>query len=368
VIDAVLDHHQGALRGTFAHAVVELRPAEADPPVQALLALPDRLRLDWPDGHTEVLVEGAGWRCAGREPAVRLAGEELKALQQMRHHLRALTLAPLGEAERVERAGPGVFALVLPGGETWRLEVNEASLQIEELRGPAGAVRFTTFLSTGVTVLPRTVELPGLGTRWVSFRATDLTVLHPGLFADPTLLLRDLSDRPRATRTTALRNPAEQPAAPELQDIDGRMFLAHPDPGSWEERRRIILRDGAALDAKGQAPGGLPTYRLAEGHTELLIPFRPDPERGHPPFVSGPDDVVRHLPAHRAAVVAPPPGPWDEALERGRAMLAKYLQDNDLVTDGDLLCIPFLEVERVPDAKQREHLPLRLEQPVRQRP
>jgi hypothetical protein len=261
-----------------------------------------------------------------------------------------------------------VYSLILPGGETWRLELDEPSLRLIELRGPAGAVKFSEFLDTGVTVLPSKVELPKLGVRYVAFLANDLVVLNPTLFMDPSLKLTDASTERRTTQTTSLPNPSERPDRPVLQDIRSRMFLVNPDPGTWSGRQQLLVRAGTMLDDKGQAPDGLPTYRLTAGGTDLLIPFRPDPSRGHRPFVRGEDDKVWHVPHHQAVVVAPPEGtPWDEAVAVGREMIAQFLDENALVADGDLLCISFLAAEEIPDEAALAKLRLRLEQRVRPR-
>lgn len=367
-IDAVIDHHHGTIRGTLDHAVLELRTTPEAQPLQVLVSLPEKLRLDHPDGTIELLVEGDGWRGSANHPAERLAGSDLTTLEELRQHLRAILLSPLYRAKTVKRAGPGVYSLILPGGETWRLEIDEPSLRLIELRGPAGPVQFSEFLETGVTVLPAVVELPKLGVRHVAFLANDLLVLNPTLFMDVSIALPKTSIQPRDRQTTELPNPDEKPDRPVIQDIRGRMFLVNADPGTWLDRRNLLLRAGTMLDGKGQTDDGLPTYRLAEAGTDLLIPFRPDPSRGHRPFARGDDDEVWHVPRHRAVVVAPPAGTgWDEAIAQGRKVIAEFLDANALVADGDLLCIPFLAPERVPDEKTLAKLRLRLEQRVRPR-
>ena len=366
LIDAVLDRHHGPLRGTLDKVLIELRAEPEAAPTQALLSLPDKMRVDYPENGIELLLDGTGWRCDGRKPAVKLKeGEALASLAQLRHHLRALVLAPLYEAKKIERKGPGVLALILPHGETWRLQLDEASLVLEELRGPAGAVQFESFLETGVTVLPAKVVLPRERLRYVKFRANP-SLLHPRLFADPALPLPNGPSKPRTTNRRTVGNPDERPPKAVLQDIPRRMFLVLADPGGWERRTKAIVRSGNALWGKGQTMGGLPSYRHAESEAQLLIPFMPDQARGHQPFIRGPKDVVLHVPDHTAIVLAPM-GTWDDVLKRGKAEINAYLAANDLEADGHLLTIPLIDAGVTPSAADLRKIQIRLEQRVRKR-
>jgi len=216
-------------------------------------------------------------------------------------------------------------------------------------------------------VLPKKVDLPKLGVRWVEFLANDLVVLNPTLFMDPSLKLANDTGRMRTRQTRALpENPDERPPEPVLQDIESRMFLVNPDPGTWSGRRDLLIREGDRLDAKGQEPNGVPTYRETDTGMQLLIPFRPDPSRGHRPYVRGPDDEIWHMPQHRAVVVAPI-GTWDDVVAHGREKIAAYLEANDLEADGAMLCMPFVHAGEIPDEAERKELQLRLEQRVRPR-
>ena len=145
------------------------------------------------------------------------------------------------------------------------------------------------------------------------------------------------------------------------------MFLAIPDPGSWKTRCAQIRGAVGTLFKRGQIANGLPTYRLAENSTTLLIPFRPSPKSGHRPFVRHPGEAVLHVPTHPAAVVAPPPGTWKEVIAAGRETLKRFLDENKLEPAGDLICIPFLPPQRVPEDAQLRRLQVRLEQPVAER-
>lgn len=366
VIDAVLTHHHGPLRGKLDKVLLELRPEPEAAPTQALLSLPDRLRVDRSDRDIELLIEGIGWSCDGRKPAVRLQGDALARLRQLRHHLRALVLAPLYEAKKVERQSHGVLSLVLPGGETWRLELDEATLELENLRGPAGVVRFKSFLNTGVTVLPAVVVLPEDRVRHLKFRANP-SLLHPRLFSDPSLPLPGEPIKRGPIRQRTVDNPNERPPVAELQEIERRMYLAHRDPGTWNERTTVIIRSGNALGRKGQAADGLPSYRFAADGPQLLIPFKPDESRGHEPYLRGPKDVILHVPGHSAVVVAPAPGTWDDVIERGRKEILAFLRSKKLEADGPMIAIPFVDAGEIPSARDLRRLRIRLEQRARPR-
>ena len=362
----MIDKHHGPLRGRLGTALLELRADPEAAPTQALLSLPGKLRVDRPDEGITLLLDGAGWSCDPREPAVRLKDEPLAELERLLQHLRAVVLAPLYEATTIDRQRPGLLTLTLPGDEVWELELDEASLALHSLAGPVGAVRFSSFLDTGVTLLPAVVEFPEERVRHVKFRANP-SVLHPRLFADPALPLpREAETLPRVRQQT-VENPRELPAAPQLQSIDRRMFLSQEDPGSWRGRSRAIIGSGNSLASKGQAADGLPTYLLAASQTRLLIPFKPDEARGHQPYVRGPDDDILHVPQHDAVVLAPTAGTWDDVIERGAAEILEFMTAQKLQPDGPMLAVPFIGAGVVPSDSDLQRLRIRLEQRVRKR-
>jgi hypothetical protein len=280
--------------------------------------------------------------------------------------VRAILLMPLEQVERAERRGPGVFSLVLRGGETWRVEIDEPSRRVIELRGPSAAVRFIDFLDTGYTVLPATVDIEGRGTFGVKILAHDL-YLAPSVFTDPFVEVDPGAARSYRAMTETAPAGEELPGSPELQSIPARSYLVLRDPGAWAERTRAVLAAGGNLQRRAQMPAGLPVYAAGDEGDELLIPFQPDPERGYRPFVRRDREVVRHGEPHRAVVVAPPPGPWAEAVQRGRSMVSDFLTAQNLEANGPLRVIPFLAPDAVPTEEERQAIYFRLEQAVRNR-
>ncbi|MEM7204780.1 MAG: hypothetical protein AAF628_31275 [Planctomycetota bacterium] len=365
-LEAVLERHHGPLRGTFDRVVLELRETPEAKPVRIAAELPDQLRVDRPGRRVDLWVKGDGWLCQSGAAASRLQGDGLAELAALRQCVRALTLDPLVRADQVREMGPGIFALVMPGGETWRLELDAAQDHVRELRGPAGAVTFVEFLRTGVTTLPRLVDLPGIGKRHVKFAATDLW-LSPAVFRDPFVSVDATRKATKPHRQTVIAPTRELPKHAEIQELPAKSFLVLEDPGDWQERAAAVTAAGNTLGARGQMPDGLPTYLTDGTRRLLLIPFRPDPNGGHQPFVRGPKETLRHDPPREVAVVAPPADTWDRALAEGRRRLAELIASEGRKADGPLHVTPFIEPTMPPDAGLRKALQLRLEQPLRDR-
>ena len=364
LVDAVLQKHHGPLRGTFDSAVIQLRAQPDDPATQVLLQMPGRMRVDHPGDRVDLLVDGNGWRCVRGSAAERLEGEALQDLQTLMMQVRGLLLLPLYRAEKIKRVGPGILSLMLPGGETWRLELDPETLTLKEVRGPGGAVRFDAFLTTRVTVHPQRVALGERGTRHVKFVTSDLFVAD-SVFADPFGAVDLNAAKPRRRALHAPRASSEMPARAELQELPRRTYLVLADPGDWDARCRAIVAAGQLLGDAGQLPDGLPTYRLTAGERRLLIPFRADPSKGSPPFVRSEGQVIEHQPAQQAVVVAPARGPWRETIASGEKMIAAFAAARGYRAAGPLVAIPFIEPVVPPDAALRGKLPIRLELPVR---
>ena len=368
LVKKLLERHHGPILGTFDNFILRLREQQDQPredSTQLTLALPARMRVDHPDRRVDLWIDGVGWRCQPKLPPQRLTTDDgLAKLTALRHHARALALLPLYRAEQIKRVGPGVLSLILPKGETWRLQVDEDKLRIIELRGPAGPVRFESFLNTGISVMPTKATLGDLGPRFVQIVASNL-FLDGSLFDDPFLPVDvERAKRPHSTAHTSLRGSRDLPTRAELQDIDRRVFLVLDDPGGWEDRCDLIMGEGEALGMKGQSPDGLPTYAHLNGNRVLMIPFRPDPEQGNRPYVREPGQRINHVAAHRAIVVCPPPGTWAEVREAARRLIDDYLDREGLTKRGMPLMIPFVEPVQVPSSKDLQRLQVRFEQGV----
>jgi len=362
LIDSVLERYHGPLRGTFDSVILELR-SKADDSLDQIVVQGENLRVDHGDKHVDLLIEGTGWRCSIDRPATKLGGSELQALRTLRQGLRAIRLVPLYRAKQIKRVGPGVLALILPGGETWRLALDEKTLDLIELSGPSGVVRFKSFLDTGYTKHAKTVDLPGRGEVYVKFLATDLD-LYRAVFADPFVTIDQNKKRPRPGVTQAHRASEELPTEPLLQTVPERTFYVLSDPGTWSQRCADLGTTARMLTDRGQVGTGLPAYQLKAGGTEILIPFQPDPAGGHRPFVRQAGEAVLHSPTHQSVVVAPLPSTWEHAIEAGREAIDAFLEEGGMVASGPLLCIPFLAPGSVPSKIELQRIQVRLELPV----
>lgn len=365
VVDALIEHHHGVLRGTFETALLTLTTPDGGATMRAVMALPDRLRVDRPDDTIDVLRDDVAWRCAAGRAPERLEGDELDAVLTLRDSLRAVVLAPLWQRTGVERAADGTLRLTQPNGETWTLGLDDDGTEVRSLSGPRGTVEFRSFLRTGVTVLPQRVVLPQLGERVLRFEASDL-YLDPAVFEDPFAIRVDPTQK-LSTRPLRATTAADLPTKPEVQDIDARTYLVLEDPQAWPKRVETLLRVGSRLAEQGQMPDGMPTYVIGEKSTELLVPFRPDPGSGRPPFSRRADQRVRHEPTHRAVVFAPEPGPWDQVRERGNQRMTRFCDEHELVAAGPLRMIPMLDPTTPPTASEQRVLRVRLELPVKPR-
>jgi hypothetical protein len=364
-IDAVLERFHGPLRGIFDRTMMELRSAPDDEPTQVVLALPGRMRVTEPDGTVRLLVDAAGWRCTGERPPERLGGADLEELQQLRDQMRAVLLAPLYRAEQVKDQGGGVYTLILPKGETWRLQLDPATHDPVELRGPTGPVRFESFKDTGETRPVERISVPERGVVWVKVVAADV-LLGDSVFSDPFSKVGDTAGRAGRVVPVNQSSVEELPRTPEVQSIPERSYLVLADPGTWAERSARIHAAASSLQERGQAANGLPTYVTRDSDAKLLVPFRPDPAGGSKPFVRAADDEVLHVAAHSAVVLAPPRGTWEQVLERGRADLQRFLAERRLQPSGPLRCIPYVQPEGTPSDAELRQLTVRLEQPVTQ--
>ena len=362
LVEAVLRHHHGAIREQMAAVVIELRESAQGPKTNCVLDLPDRLRVNHPDGTIETLLREEGRRYPPDDhQGMALEGERLAHLHKLRHHLRAIVLRPLHIATKVSATESGALSLELESGETWLLEVDLAKLNPVSLIGPAGALQFLEFLDTGFTQHATRVRLTGFGERWIhipdgGFEFESSLFSHPR--GEPITLPKTL---------TIVDDGADRPPTPEIQKIPASSILVLKDPGGWTQRASAIDAAAKVLYEHGQTANGLPAY-VREGSDNLItIPFRSDLERGSQRLGSLDGWNIREQPQHAALVVAPPAGTWEISIKDGRASIDTFLKREGLEQEGPLRVLLIGIQGAIPSEEELQQLSLRLEQPIRGR-
>jgi hypothetical protein len=344
-------------------SLLELREGNASPTVVAAW-LPDRLRMD-ANGVVEILVNDIGWRCPVNETPVKLQGRGLEAIVQMRDFVRGMLLTPLYEMRSAVRNGDEIL-LELDGGEQWHLQIGEDPLLPASLRGPRGEIRFVDYRETSVTKLPRRVVLGDLGEREIQFRTTGV-VYSELLFADPEAVpgAELPTGQPGPTRSLSV-GIDYRPQTPEILEIRDAFWLVMDDPITWEGRSELVVQSHLTLYDQGQTLAGFTGFVEEQARKLLIIPFVPDPDRGSRPFVRRENQTIRRIPAHRALVVYPSPGPFQEAIVNSRRQLSDHVRNHALQADGPIRVYPYVFLwDGAPTAEKLSSEPVRIEQPIR---
>lgn len=354
-IAAVLEHCHGPLRGSLARSIVELRESPDGGVTQVIAELPARMRVKRPCGRVDLLLADRGVSWSPDSAPRDSSAPELAELIALRRALRALLLLPLYEVRSANWIGPLMLELVTASGEAWRLELDNDRLRPRRLASADADVRFVTYIDTGFTRLPRETGFGGLPYRHAA-------IVTSGIALNDALFQPDRGDASPANQTiTVRRNPTELPQTPQLQELPARRFLVLDDPGDWDARAELLRDEARQLYDAGQVADGLPVYATTGTRAMLLIPFKPDPDRGGAALQARAGQEILERAATRAAVFAPPPGVWDEILRSGRASLTEFAAGEGLRTDGPLWITPFPTKGSVPASAERERIRARLE-------
>src|SRR5262245_9473190 len=308
--------------------------------------LPDRLRVQWPDGAIHLLADGHAERRIGADGHAELSGAAALRMRAMLTLLDAAALGPVRRATACTRTGPRMFTLTQPAGPPWQLTLAEHALLVDELRSGEFAVRVVDHLRTSQsqTRIVRTATVDPLGLCQIRFDAVGIP-WEDAVFDAARPATRGTQQWPLTIGAPA------QPRTPVIEAMRAWRWVVVPDPVDWRERAAVVQRYAKELQAGGQhvAFAGF----IAEGERLLLvIPFRPADDTGQRPFQVPADWTVREVPAGRALVVFPPDGDVAQRTAIGERLLRDELTARGLVATGPVLAQPFLHLdEGLPDSK-----------------
>lgn len=362
-IAALLQRWHGILRGELDRIIVELRASAADGARRKLDIDRTRMRVvTQGDGPKviEVLLDDRAWRTRQGEATTALEDDERQALVDLRLLVTGAYLAPLYGARSISRRGPTVFAVEAGDGTTWRFEIDAARQMPVSISGPAGTVRFLSFLSTGVSDLPAEVELGALGKQHLTLIARGVA-FEPGLFREAT----DAASGAARRAPTPWRVTTGEPSKPEVMELPARPFLVIEDPGDWATRAARIVASYATLTEQGQREEGLPFLCEVDGKPTIGIPFAPDEERGGHAIVARQDQVIRHRPQEFAIVLYRGKQAFAPSRVAGERDVRNYLDQTKAVATGCLRVIPHFDWHRgEPSAAALAAVKLRFELPI----
>lgn len=303
---------------------------------QVLGSLPQRLRVQWPDGSIELLDGDRGVRLedggAGRRPLDEAATARLAALREL---LDAAGLGPIRSAVRCERVGPHSYLLHQRDGTKVDLELRADALRVDRL----GAVRVLAHLDTSVSHVVRIAEVAPLGRCTVRFDRIDFAWDESVFTETPAQAKPVEGEKPGVVRIGAEARPTE----PVVESVRAQRWLCVDDPGDWLARSQRVQELFATLSDAGQTTAGFQGLARDGERMLLVIPFRPlDGKKAFAP-PAGWD--VRDVPAGRALVVYPAEGSFEQRRARGEEQLAQALRERSLQSNGLVLAQPYVHLD-----------------------
>jgi hypothetical protein len=323
---------------------------------KAFGSLPQRVRIEWPDGRVH-LVDGERAFAPARDGAAAQQLDEADATRAfaMRRMLDAATLGPVRRAVACERTGTQAFELAQPDGSRWRVDLQPDALLVaslaEQRNGSAFEVKVLGHLRTTTTRIVNAADTAPLGACAIRFDAVDFA-WDESMFEDAST---PSAEAPAQQPTFTVGAP-QHPAEPTIESVRPARWLLVADPGTWQGRAAAVARWTAELKANGQSAAGFAGVLLEDGTARLVVPFRQGKDAKT--FAAPAEAFVREAPATRALAVYPPSGDFAERATKGAQQLREALAARGLTADGPILAQPFLHLdEGEPDAKA-------LEQPV----
>jgi len=306
--------------------------------------LPDRLRVQWPDGAIHLLADGHAERRIGADGHAELSAPAATRMRAMLTLLDAAALGPVRRATACTRTGPRTFTLTQPAGPPWQLTLAERALLVDELRSSEFTVHVVDHLRTSQTRIVRAATVDPFGLCQIRFDAVGIP-WEDKIFDATRPATRGTQQWPLTIGTPA------QPRTPVLEAMRAWRWVVVADPSDWRERTAVVQRYAKDLQAAGQhvAFAGF----VAEGErTQLVIPFRPADDAGQRTFQVPADWTVREVPAGRELVVFPGEGDIAQRTALGERMLREELTARGLTAAGPVLAQPFLHLdEGLPDSK-----------------
>ena len=309
-------------------------------------SLPDRLRIEWPDGQTHLCQGSRALRVTRQAPPTSpldpIAASRALAMRRL---LDVATLGPARRATACERLAANAFRIVERDGAAWRMELQPNALLLASMTPLDGAdqdrVAVEGHLRTSTTRIVQTADIAPLGRCTIRFDAVD--------FAWDETMFEAAVVAASEEKPSLIVGAPQHPTEPVLEPARAARWLCATDPGSWEARAALAQQWTATLREAGQSVAGF-CGLARDGDRELfIIPFRA--AAGAEPWTPPSGVEVREAAATRALAVYPPTGSFDERRATGLAQLQRAIQDRGLTAASVVIAQPFLHLdEAVPDA------------------
>lgn len=354
VIERILAHCHGTRLGQFDACTFELQ-SSGQAMQYCSFEAPDKLRISQARGRQSLARDGRAWTWRLKQAAVEAEGRELADLRLLADLLPQMFLQPLYDESNWQHLGGGQLIKRTADGGEWRLEYHQELFEPIMLSGPRGTVEFLASTS-GITRIPTRVVLDRLG----EFR---IKVVSAGQKFEPGMF--ELPDKRTSIGRKITYGQTAKPKRPEFQKISASHWLILPDPESWAARKTLSNTSGRMLYAAGQSNAGDPFFFTEEGEAYMVIPYKPDPDRGNQTFTPTEGMKVRVVDAETAAVVYAPEGEFAERIAAGRKLLEEFLAAQSLAANGPMrMAVNFYSSLDPSDPQDQVRMPLRLELPV----
>lgn len=335
----VLAHcHQGLVGMDRFAARIELPDGTI---LQAYAHLPDRLRLQWPDGAVHLLDGALAHRWTGAGERVELAADAAARLVAVRTLLDVAALGPLHRAIGSTRLDERTFAVAQPASEPWQLTLAAGSLLVERLVGPHGAVDVLEHLRTSTTQIVRVAAIEPLGRCRVRFDSIDCTWDESLFEAQREAAAPTAAPAPAPATITVGAMP--RPTAPTLESLRAARWLVVDDPLDWTARAATVQHHMQILRERGQTTAGFAGLLQDGERQRLVIPFRAAPDAA--PFAAPADWTILEVGAGRALAVYPDRGDLAQRRAEGEHALRQALQAQGLEAIGPIVAQPYLHLE-----------------------
>jgi len=373
-ITTLVETCHGVLQGEakMTSALLNLRHGEDDDlPEQVILWTEGRMRIVRRNRQVDIRLPQGAWHLTPHASALEHESSKIEQLDRLQSLLRAALLEPLYRAKNVVQVGPSAYDLTLTDGTVWKLQVQsfkpaqgDAVFLPWKLAGPAGRLTWHSYLHTGVTHLPKEMELGEFGKRLVSLEASNLT-LDDGWFSDPLNPDYVTPDNKQAVLRDGNPGAGHQPGKPRIDYTRASRSIVIKDPGTWTERAALVNQEARRLYAQGQEGDDLEFLFERDGTACYAIPFTMRRDGGRPFVPEQGQDVLR-LPRQRAVILRTSPMEIAAAKATARTILDKFVKTNGLEVAGPLRIRPFIEMDQVIQGKLTvEEVEVQFELPIK---
>ena len=356
VVDAILDRTQGARRGTFGRATLELREVRDGPATVVSFDLPDRMRVVDANGSWTLRVGDEVTTGTADEPSHAADDAHRATTATLCAAIATICLRPLERCARAERIDGDTLAITTRDGESFELDYDPALDATRRLRGPGVDVTIVEDLDRGGRArIPVLVDIAGVGRRYLRFVDTGIE-FEERVFQSPDL------GRPTAPEIV-VGGPARDLRA-RIQRLDPVRWLMMPDPGDWAGRLELFHTAGGRLGPRGYGNGGDPFLVEDDAGAWFVVPFVPlRADAEDVPLDS--EERITAATATRAVVADAPDGDWAERRREAQTAIDAFVADRKLTIGGPLrLAFNLIGRDPATDPACLQDLPLRLVQPL----